>query len=62
MITFDTMEVIEAAEREDGTGFCTACGEEAYGCEPDARGYECECCGERKVYGAAEIVLMGLVH
>ena len=28
-------------------GICLACGEEASGCEPDARGYLCESCGEK---------------
>jgi hypothetical protein len=50
-------DVIEAVRRDDGTGFCVACGEEAWGVEPDARGYECENCGEPKVYGAEEILL-----
>jgi hypothetical protein len=53
--------VMEAAERSmfdlDNPGFCIACGEEADGCEPDARQYECECCGERAVYGAEELLL-----
>ena len=53
--------VMAAAESEmfgtDNPGFCIACGEEADGCEPDARGYECECCGARKVYGAQELLL-----
>jgi hypothetical protein len=49
------------ADREMGLGFCTACGEEQYGCEPDAREYECECCGKRKVFGVEELVLMGQV-
>lgn len=40
-------------------GFCLECGEQQEGCEPDARGYECECCGARKVYGAEEILMMG---
>ena len=44
-----------------GPGFCLACGEEADGCEPDARQYECEACGERKVYGIEELLMMGLV-
>ena len=39
-------------------GICLACGEEADGCEPDARNYECECCGEMKVFGAQEIIMM----
>ena len=33
-------------------GLCTSCGHIQSGVEPDARGYECECCGERAVYGA----------
>lgn len=50
-----------AQESEFGlsnTGFCLACGEEQEGCEPDARKYRCENCGEHKVYGASEIVIM----
>lgn len=58
-IDFDA--VFEAARRDDGTGFCLACGEEASGVEPDARGYACEFCGEKDVYGAEEILLMGAV-
>ena len=41
-----------------GQGICLACGEEATGCEPDARKYECDCCGKRAVYGAEEALLM----
>ena len=54
--TLTTDRIMEACQRYDESldnpGFCVACGEEAEGCEPDARGYECESCGERKVYGA----------
>ena len=58
-----TMErVLEAVERAsldmDNPGFCTACGFEADGCEPDARGYACEDCGAHKVYGAEELLMM----
>jgi DNA-directed RNA polymerase subunit RPC12/RpoP len=42
----------------ENPGFCVACGAEAEGCEPDARKYRCESCGERAVYGAQELVLM----
>jgi hypothetical protein len=53
--------VAEAVERElttlDNPGFCLACGAEADGCEPDAEQYACESCGERAVYGAAEILI-----
>lgn len=38
------------------TGICVACGEEQEGCEPDARAYKCESCGERQVYGAPELI------
>jgi hypothetical protein len=46
---------------ENNQGFCLACGETQDGVEPDARKYECESCGESKVYGVEELVLMGLV-
>lgn len=49
--------IMEAVERDDGTGFCKACGNEQGGCEPDARNYECEACGERQVFGAAELLI-----
>lgn len=52
----------EAVEREmlslDNPGFCVACGEEQDGCEPDARRYQCESCGEHQVYGAQELLFM----
>jgi len=44
---------------EDMGGACIGCGEEAFGIEPDARGYECEECGCMKVYGAEELIIMG---
>jgi hypothetical protein len=54
--------IMEACERAmmglDNPGFCLACGEEAEGCEPDARRYRCEDCGERQVYGAEELLIM----
>ena len=43
----------------DNIGYCLACGAERDGCEPDARNYECESCGERQVFGAAELLMMG---
>lgn len=44
----------------DNMGFCLACGDTADGVEPDAVRYTCDCCGSKKVYGAAELALMGL--
>lgn len=38
----------------ENPGICEACGEIQEGCEPDARNYECETCGENSVHGAAE--------
>jgi len=39
-------------------GICLACGATAHGVEPDARQYVCEACGQPKVYGGEEIVMM----
>lgn len=52
-------EVREMNENDEG--FCLACGETQLA-EPDARKGECESCGAHKVYGAAELALMGLVY
>ena len=57
-----TFERVEAAVEEEmfgmgNPGFCLECGEDAEGCEPDARGYVCEFCGAAAVYGAAEVLL-----
>lgn len=51
-------EIMAAVQADDCLGFCLACGEEASGVEPDARGYECESCGAHRVYGAEECLLM----
>lgn len=52
--------VLDACERRarslDNPGFCVACGEDHEGCEPDARGYYCEFCGEDAVFGAEELI------
>ena len=61
--SIDLDRLIQAAQEQmfgDGnSGFCTACAEEADGCEPDARNYPCEHCGESKVFGASELLIMG---
>ncbi len=51
-------QIMECVELDDNLGICLACGEEQYGVEPDARKYECESCGARKVYGAQELLFM----
>ena len=47
----------------DDVGYCIACGFERYGTEPDARKYPCENedCGKNQVYGAQELLLMGVI-
>lgn len=50
--------IMEAMEADDDSGFCLACGEQAYGVEPDARGYACDSCGALMVYGAQECLMM----
>lgn len=45
----------------DNYGFCTACGYEQGGMEPDAENYECEICGKEKVQGADVLLLQGYV-
>lgn len=51
-------QIVNAVEQDDNLGFCTACGAEATGVEPDAREYECEVCSAKAVYGAEELLIM----
>ncbi len=55
-----TLEQIEEGMSLD-LGFCIQCGAEREYCEPDAREYSCNYCGECAVYGAEELVIMGFV-
>jgi len=56
-------EILRMAEEQEfgmgSDGICINCNNVQGGCEPDAREYTCEACGEDKVYGATELVLMG---
>lgn len=55
--------IVTSDEAYEGTlGFCLACGQEAYGIEPDARKYVCESCEAPKVYGLEELAVMGLLE
>lgn len=56
-----SLEEAEAMDRE-GYGFCLACGNDCQPAEPDARKYVCDACGAEKVYGASELILMGLCY
>jgi hypothetical protein len=60
MATFTHKDILEAVAADDNSGFCLACGDMACGVEPDAREYECESCGECKVYGAEELLMMAV--
>ena len=53
-------QVMAAIEADDCLGFCLSCGAEAYNVEPDARKYVCESCGKKQVYGAEELLIMGI--
>ena len=53
--------VLEVITNDENIGFCIECGAERESCEPDARKYQCEECGECAVYGAQEILIMGLI-
>lgn len=59
-ITLDrVMDVVQRGmETLDNPGLCIACGEDVDSCEPDARKYTCEVCGEPAVYGVEEILMM----
>jgi hypothetical protein len=56
-----TIEQYHALDN-DMAGMCIACRNEQSGCEPDARRYECEACGEKEVYGPHEFLMLGLVQ
>lgn len=60
---YQSSDMIAAAiECDEDLGFCIKCGAEHGGIEPDARQYPCEECGERRVYGAEEILLLGAYY
>ena len=53
-----TDAIERAARSTDNPGFCTACGEDVEGVEPDAENYTCESCGEDAVFGAEQLLIM----
>ena len=48
--------IIRAIESGEYIGFCTACGAEQSGVEPDANGYTCESCQQPAVNGAESLL------
>jgi len=58
-----TMGEKEFMRRNDEyEGRCILCGASRGTCEPDARKYTCEKCGQPSVYGLEELLLMGYVR
>jgi hypothetical protein len=55
-----TLEQYLEAEAHS-TGICKACGAVRDCCEPDARGYLCDECGEKQIYGPHEWLMEGRV-
>lgn len=53
-------ELLQIIEGDNSTGFCLACAEFIPGIEPDAGKITCPCCSMPKVYGAEQLLLMGL--
>ena len=53
-ITFS--RVTRALKKDNGTGFCKACGKSQTYCEPDARNYPCNSCKKTEVFGAEELL------
>lgn len=54
----DLEMIAELAEADDNLGICLYCGEVAGGVDPDAENYHCEFCGERRVFGAEQALLV----
>jgi len=57
--TFTLAQIEEASGLQ--AGYCLACGEMQECCEPDARKYRCDNCSQLQVFGAEELLIMGLV-
>lgn len=49
-------------EGDNDLGFCLNCAEEISGVEPDAERDSCPSCYEHKVYGAEQLLLIGLCY
>lgn len=57
-----SFKALEKAALIGTHGYCLGCGKKAIAVEPDSRKYTCVSCGKAKVYGAEELILMGLYH
>jgi len=50
--------IVRAVKRDDGTGFCKACGKAQKFVEPDAERYPCQKCKAPEVFGAEQLLLL----
>jgi hypothetical protein len=50
-------QAVDVVEHDENLGCCLKCGAWCDGCEPDARMYPCDECGEYAVFGAEQILL-----
>lgn len=63
MPKFKTITIEQYQQMQhDYAGLCLACGDEAYGVEPDAQRSPCECCGKNAVFGPHEFLVRGFVQ
>lgn len=51
-----TARLMRAVESGEYIGFCTSCGHDQLGVEPDANGYQCQSCGQMAVSGAEQLL------
>jgi len=51
---FTLEQIMDATDKMEG--LCLDCGHSSGCCEPDAKAYKCEHCGELAVYGPDEIL------
>ena len=60
---YPTMEEVQEVITSDSyEGWCVECGEWTHdSAEPDARKYKCPVCGKNTVYGAEELLIMGII-
>jgi hypothetical protein len=54
--------LVEIVESDNNQGFCLSCGEWVEYVEPDTRQGTCPHCRDEKVYGAEELLTMGLFY
>ncbi len=47
---------------EGSMGFCLVCKAFGQSAEPDAEKYLCQSCGQAKVYGIPQLLIMGLLE